>query len=139
MLHISARLVLRSARWIGFGDRLQFHSSVAEHMLRHFELRPRRETTSAGSKGGHSMFAPSVIDVRCLRGVVADRSRQSEHQVLKSWNLLITHTQETSQTAHLDISGEIRSKRKAVWCLSSTRLGPSLSRRSIDVELAGAH
>ena len=38
MLHISMRLVLRSARGAGFDDRLLFHSGVTEIILRHFLL-----------------------------------------------------------------------------------------------------
>ena len=38
MLHISLRLVLRSARGAGFDDRLLFHSGVTQIILRHFQL-----------------------------------------------------------------------------------------------------
>ena len=71
--------------------------------------------------GGH--------DVRCLRGVVADCSRHSWDWSswfcvrsgmwittiiqLRTWivDTGIAHTQETSQTTHLDISSDIRSKK----------------------------
>ena len=36
MLHISLRLVLRSARGADFDDRLLFHSGVTDIILRHF-------------------------------------------------------------------------------------------------------
>ena len=74
MLHISARLVLGSARGAGFGDRLLFHSGVTENILRHFELiansfhvvipERRRHTASTRSKGGHPMFGRSVCHFR---------------------------------------------------------------------------
>ena len=38
MLHISLRLVLRSARGAGFDDRLLFYGGVTENILRHFQL-----------------------------------------------------------------------------------------------------
>ena len=69
MLHISLRLVLRSARGADFDDRLLFHSGVTDIILRHFcslptrfhlVLRdPRRDTASTRSKARHPMFGRS--------------------------------------------------------------------------------
>ena len=74
VLHISARLVLGSARGAGFDDRLLFHGGVTENILRHFELiaywfhmvipERRRHTASTRSKGGHPMFGRSVRQLR---------------------------------------------------------------------------
>ena len=78
------------------------------------------------------------IDVRCLRRFVADRSagtirnRRSRFcarsviwiaapNQVRTWivDTLTAHTLETSQTAHLDTSFDLRSKRKAAYCVPS--------------------
>ena len=74
MLHISARLVLPSARGAGFHDRLLFHGSVTENIHRRFEFisyschvkitERRRHTASTRSKCGHPMFVRSVCQLR---------------------------------------------------------------------------
>ena len=70
----SARLVLRSARCVGFDDRLRFHSGVTENIFRLFEFsarsfhvivrEPRRHTANIRSKGDHPMFGRSVCQLR---------------------------------------------------------------------------
>ena len=74
MLHISARLVLPSARGAGFHGRLLFHGSVTENIHRQFEFISHschvkiterlRHTASTRSKGGHPMFGRSVCQLR---------------------------------------------------------------------------
>ena len=66
MLRISAERMFRSARGARFDDRLQFHSSVSQNTVGHFELiahsfhavihEPRRHTTD-------SMFGRSVCQL----------------------------------------------------------------------------
>ena len=88
-LHISARLVLQSARGAGFDYRLRLQSGVTENILRHFDLiaysfhvvihEPRRHTTdSMFGRSVCQLLADQVTHTTCFSCLFIRRVSQSD-------------------------------------------------------------